>query len=75
VAFFTRKVVWFLNSAIVYVISPIYKKLANIRVNIASVLIFSSNRLCVTTWAKISLVIGYLSFFTEGEIAAVLVNN
>jgi hypothetical protein len=45
------------------------------RVNIVLVLISSSNRLCVTTWARISLVIGYLSFFTKGEIVATLVSN
>jgi hypothetical protein len=75
VAFFTRKVVRFLSSAIVYIISPIYRNLANVRVNIASVLTSSSDRPCVTTWARISLVIGYLSFFTKGEIAATLVSN
>jgi len=36
----------------------------------ASVLTSGSNRPCVTTWARMSLVIGYLSFFTEGEIVA-----
>jgi len=41
----------------------------------ASVLISSSNRPCVTTWARISLVIGCLSFFTKGEIVAALVSN
>ena len=73
--FFTKKIVWFLNSTIVYIILPIHKNLVNVRVNTALVLIFSSNRPCVTTWAKISLVIGCLSFFTKGEIAATLVNN
>jgi len=75
VAFFARKVVRFLNSAIVYVISPICRNLANARVNAALVLTSSSNRPCVTTWARISLVMGYLSFFTKGEIAAALVSN
>jgi len=41
----------------------------------ALVLISSSNRPYVTTLAKISLVIGCLSFFTKGEIAAALVSN
>jgi hypothetical protein len=59
----------------VYIISPIYKNLVNIKMNTASVLIFSNNRPCVTTWAKISLVIDYLSFFIKGEIAAALVSN
>jgi len=75
VAFFTRKVVWFLSSAVVYVILPICKNLANARVNAALVLISDSNRPCVTTWAKMSLVIGYLSFFTKGEIAAAPASN
>jgi len=57
------------------VISPIRRNLANIRVNAVLVLISGSNRLCVTTWAKISLVMGYLSFFAKGEIAATLVSN
>ena len=74
-AFFARKVVWFLSSAIVYVISPIRRNLANARVNTALVLISSSNRLYITTWARISLVISYLSFFTKGEIAATSVSN
>ena len=38
------------------------------------VLISSSNRPCITTWARISLVIDCLSFFTKGEIAATLVS-
>ena len=75
VAFFTKKVVWFLSSAIVYVISPIYRNLVNVRVNIASVLISSSDGPYVTTWARMSLVMGCLSFFTKGEIAAALVSN
>jgi len=44
-------------------------------VNAALVLISSSNRPCVITWARISLVIGYLSFFAKGEIAAALASN
>jgi hypothetical protein len=56
-------------------ISPIYKKPVNVRVNMASVLTSSSNGPCVTTWAKISLVIDCLSFFTKGEIVAALVSN
>jgi hypothetical protein len=59
----------------VYVISPICRNLVNIRVNAVLVLISSSNRPCITTWARISLVIGCLSFFTKGEIAAALVSN
>jgi hypothetical protein len=39
------------------------------------VLISGSNRPYITTWARISLVIGYLSFFTKGEIVATLVSN
>jgi len=41
----------------------------------ASVLTSSSNRPYVTTWAKMSLVIGCLSFFTKGEIVAALASN
>jgi hypothetical protein len=52
VAFFIRKVVRFLSSAIVYIILPIRKKLVNIRVNTASVLIFGSNRPYVTTYIR-----------------------
>ena len=68
VAFFARKVVQFLSSTIVYIISPIYRNLANVRVNVVLVLISSSNRPCITTQARISLVMDYLSFFTKGEI-------
>ena len=75
VAFFARKVIWFLSSAIVYIILPIYRNPANARVNIVSVLISSSNRPYITTWARMSLVIGCLSFFTKGEIVATLVSN
>jgi len=75
VAFLIRKVVWFLSSAVVYVISPIYRNPANARVNTALVLTSSSDGPCVTTWAKISLVMGCLSFFTEGEIAAAPASN
>jgi len=39
------------------------------------VLTSSSNRPCVTTWARISLVMGCLSFFTKGEIAATPASN
>ena len=74
-AFFTRKVVRFLSSAVVYIISPIYRNPANARVNAASVLISSSNKPCITTWARMSLVIGYLSFFAKEEIAAALASN
>jgi hypothetical protein len=59
----------------VYIISPIYRNLVNIRVNIVLVLTSGSNRPYITTWARISLVIGYLSFFTKGEIVATLVSN
>jgi len=41
----------------------------------ALVLISGSNRPYITTWAKISLVIGCLSFFTKKKIAAALVSN
>jgi hypothetical protein len=41
----------------------------------ALVLIFGNNRLCVTTWVKISLVIDCLFFFTKKEIVAALVSN
>ena len=58
-----------------YIISPIRRNLANIRVNAVLVLISSSDRPCVTTWARMSLVIGCLSFFTKGEIAAALASN
>jgi len=58
-----------------YVISPIYRNLVNARVNTVLVLISSSNGPYITTLARISLVIGYLSFFTKGEIAATLVSN
>jgi len=75
VAFFARKVVRFLSSAVIYVISPIRRNLVNARVNIALVLISGSDRPCVTTWARMSLVIGYLSFFAKGEIAAALASN
>jgi hypothetical protein len=75
VAFFAKKVVRFLSSAVVYVISPIRRNLANARVNTALVLISGSNRPCVTTWARISLVIDCLSFFTKGEIVATLASN
>ena len=74
-AFFARKVVRFLSSAVVYIISPIYRNPANIRVNAVVVLTSSSNRPYITTWARISLVIGYLSFFTKGEIITTLVSN
>ena len=74
-AFFTRKVVRFLSSAVIYVISPIYRNLVNARVNAALVLTSGSNRPCVTTWAKISLVMGYLFFFAKGEIVAALASN
>jgi len=75
VAFFTRKVVRFLSSAIVYIILPICRNLVNVRVDTASVLISGSNGPCVTTWARMSLVMGYLFFFTKGEIAAALASN
>jgi len=75
VAFLARKVIRFLSSAIVYVISPIRRNLANARVNAASVLTSGSDGPCVTTWARMSLVIGCLSFFTEGEIAAAPASN
>jgi len=75
VAFLIKKVIWFLSFTVVYVILPIYRNPANARVNAVLVLISSSNRPCVTTWARISLVIGCLSFFTKGEIAATLVSN
>jgi len=39
------------------------------------VLISSSDRPYITTWARIFLVIGYLSFFAKGEIVATLVCN
>ena len=74
-AFFARKVVRFLSSAVVYVISPIRRNLANTRVNAALVLISGSDRPYITTWARISLVIGYLSFFTKGEIVATPASN
>jgi hypothetical protein len=45
------------------------------RVNIVSVLISGSNRPYITTWARMSLVIGCLSFFTKGEIVATLASN
>ena len=38
-------------------------------------LISSSKELYITTWARISLVMGCLAFFTKGEIAAALVSN
>ena len=74
-AFFARKVVRFLSSAVVYIISPIRRNLANIRVNTALVLISGSNRPCITTWARMSLVIGCLSFFAKGEIVAAPASN
>ena len=74
-AFFAKKVIQFLSFAVVYIILPIYKNLANARVNAALLLIFNNNRPYITTWAKISLIINYLSFFTKEEIAAALVNN
>ena len=75
VAFFARKVVRFLSSAVVYVISPIHRNPVNARVNAALVLTSSSNGPCVTTWARMSLVMGYLSFFAKGEIAAAPASN
>ena len=75
VAFLARKVVRFLSSAVVYIISPIYRNPVNARVNAVLVLTSGSNGPCVTTWARISLVIGCLSFFTKGEIAAALASN
>ena len=75
VAFFTRKVVRFLSSAVVYVISPIRRNPANARVNAALVLTSGSDGPCVTTWARMSLVMGCLSFFTKGEIAAAPASN
>jgi len=75
VAFFARKVVRFLSSAIIYVISPICRNSVNARVNTALVLTSSSDRPCVTTWARISLVMGYLSFFAKGEIVAAPASN
>jgi hypothetical protein len=59
----------------VYIISPVRRNLVNARVNAASVLTSGSNRPYITTWARMSLVIGCLSFFTKGEIAATLVSN
>jgi len=41
----------------------------------ALVLISGSDGPCVTTWAKMSLVMGCLSFFIKGEIAAALASN
>ena len=58
-----------------YVISPIRRNLANARVNIALVLTSGSDRPCVTTWARMSLVMSCLSFFTKGEIAATFASN
>ena len=75
VAFLARKVIRFLSSAIVYIISPICRNLVNARVNAVLVLISGSDGPCVITWAKMSLVIGCLSFFTKGEIAAALASN
>jgi len=46
---FARKVVRFLSSAIVYIISPIRKNLVNARVNMALVLISNSNGPYITT--------------------------
>jgi hypothetical protein len=59
----------------VYIILPIRRNLVNTRVNAVLVLISSSNGPYITTWARIFLVIGCLSFFTKGEIAAALVSN
>ena len=75
VAFFARKVVRFLSSAVVYIISPIYRNLVNARVNTVLVLTSGSNGPYVTTWARMSLVMGCLSFFTKGEIVAALASN
>jgi hypothetical protein len=41
----------------------------------ALVLTSSSDGPYITTWARMSLVIGYLSFFTKEEIVATLVSN
>ena len=59
----------------VYMILPIYKNLTNARVNAALMLIFGSNGLCVTTWVRMSLTMGCLFFFTEGEIVATPASN
>jgi hypothetical protein len=59
----------------VYIILPICRNLVNARVNTALVLISGSDGPYITTWARISLVIGCLSFFTKGEIIAALVSN
>jgi len=70
-----RNVIGFLRSVVVYIILPICRNLVNIRVNAILVLILDSKELCVTTKARISLVISYFSFFIEGEIVAALVSN
>ena len=74
-AFLTRKVVWFLSFAIIYIILPICRNLVNARVNVVLVLISSSKEPYITTWARISLVMGYLAFFTKGEIVATPASN